>query len=286
MAERLRGMTDDELGAALMALAPDLAFPSADVVAVVAARLGGERRPAGRRLEGAWRRLGGILPPRGLRRALVVALLVVALTAIAAGATYFGVRGIQIVFQNGGGPSPFASAGSPSSPGASHSASPVPSPTLPGLGDRLELGNPSSLDAARASAPYPVAVPPAVAGFGAPRVFLAGDDVVTRVSFVWVRGGKPKLLLTEFNADPYQPYIKKVMLDGGHVKPVTVKGEQGYWLFGAAHELDYVDHDGMHFIDHSRLAGNTLVWTRGGVTFRLEGAPTLHEALRIARATR
>ena len=211
MAERLRRMSDDELGAALMTLAPDLAFPSADVAAVVAARLADEPRQAGHRFEGAWRRVGGILPPRGLRRALVVALLVVALTAIAAGATYFGVRGIEIVFQNGGGPSPVASGGSPSTP--STSPSPFPSPTLPGLGDRLELGNPSSLDAARASAGYAVAVP---------------DDDVTRVSFVWVRDGTPKLLLTEFNADPYQPYIKKVMLEGGHVRPVTVNGERGY----------------------------------------------------------
>jgi len=285
MAERLRRMSDDELGVALTALAPDLAFPSVDVAAVVARRLEDERRPAGRRVEGAWRRLGGILPPRGLRRALVVALLVVALTAVAAGATYFGVRGIEIVFRNGGGPSPIASGGSPSSPGASISPSPLPSPTLPGLGDRLELGNPSSLDAARAAAGYQVAVPPAVPGFGPPLVFLAHDDVVTRVSFVWVRDGEPKLLLTEFNADPYQPYLKKVSLEGGHVRPVTVNGELGYWLSGTPHELDYVDPDGMHFIDHPRLAGNTLVWTRGDVTLRLEGAPNLRDALRIARAT-
>ena len=33
------------------------------------------------------------------------------------------------------------------------------------------------------------------------------------------------------------------------------------------------------------LAGNTLVWTNGDMTLRLEGAPTLDEALRIARAT-
>ncbi|HEY7281643.1 MAG TPA: hypothetical protein VID47_08625 [Actinomycetota bacterium] len=285
MAERLRRMSDAELGAALTALAPDLAFPEppANLAAVVAGRLEGVRRPAGRRLEGVRRRLGGLLPPRGLRRALVVALLVVALTAIAAGASYFGVRGIEIVFQNGGGTSPIASGGSP---GPSTSPSLPASPTLPGLGDRLELGDPSSLAAARAAVGFPVAVPPPVAGFGPPAVFLGGDDVVQRVSFVWVREGEPKLLLTEFNADPYQPYIKKVVLGGGHIRTVSVNGEQGYWLFGAPHELDYVDHDGMHFIDHSRLAGNTLVWTRGDVTFRLEGASNLREALRIARATR
>jgi hypothetical protein len=184
---------------------------------------------------------------------------------------------VQIVFDNGG-PSPRAS-------GAT-SPSPVASPTLPGLGDQLELGSPTSLDAARAAADYPVAVPPTVAGFDAPVVFLGGDDVVRRVSFVWVRDGTPRLLLTEFRADPYRPFIKKVVFEGGRVHTVVVNGERGYWLSGEAHGLDYVDRDGLHFNDAFRLAGNTLVWTRGEVTLRLEGAPTLREALRIARTTR
>src|SRR5436305_6987309 len=136
--------------------------------------------------------MAGVLPPRGVRRGLVLALVIVALTAIAAGAAYFGVRGIQIVFENGG-------------PSQSTSASPLPSPTLPGLGDAYELGAPSSLPAARAGTDFPVAVPPGVPGLGAPRVFLSDNPFGGRVSFVWVRGSVPQLLLTAFHATPDRP---------------------------------------------------------------------------------
>ena len=283
MDDRLRRMSDSEFGAALTSLAPSLEFPDAspDLASMVASRLANEPASAPGRIVGMGRWIGRILPPRGVRRVLVVALLIVALTAVAAGAAYFGVRGIQIVFENGNGePSPAAS-GSSGAP----SPSPLPSPTLPSLGDQLELGRPTTLEAAQAAVGFPIAMPPEIPGFGPPLVFLAGDDVLHRVSFVWVKDGTPKLLLTEFNAVPYRPYIKKVVLAGGHIRGVSVNGEQGYWLSGTPHELDYVDPDNLHFIDHSRLAGNTLVWTKGDVTLRLEGAPNLRDALRIARAT-
>ena len=145
MAERLRRMSDSELGAALSSLAPALAFPepAPTLAAAVAARVANEPAPSPGRIA-RWRRgVARILPPRGVRRVLVVALLVVALTAVAAGAAYFGVRGIQIVFDNGGRP---AVAGRVRTSGAS--PSPLPSPTLPSLGDRLELGSPTTLEAA------------------------------------------------------------------------------------------------------------------------------------------
>src|SRR5262245_49012807 len=118
MADRLLRMSEGELGAALTALASDLEFPqaSADLAAMAVARLGDESPAAapatipGRKPSRIVRWVGRILPPRGVRRVLVIALLVVAFTGIAAGATYLGVRGIQIVFDNGA-PGPTASAG-------------------------------------------------------------------------------------------------------------------------------------------------------------------------------
>ncbi len=289
MTERLRRMTDDELGSALAGLAADLAFPepSADLAALAVARIrqpAPARAPFGRRVR---RWLVGLLPPRGMRRALVIAVLIVSMAAVAAGAAYVGVRGIQIVFQNGTTPSPGISASGPSL-----SPSPLPSPTLPSLGDRLELGIPSTLEAARAEVDFSPAVPPAVQGFGQPLVFLSYRPVGGRVSFVWVRPGspgaepRPALLLTEFHANPYRPFIRKLVDAGTRVTRVQVNGETGYWLSGTAHELDYVDRNGSHFNDESRLAGNTLIWTRGPVTLRLEGSPTLREAMAVALATR
>jgi hypothetical protein len=281
MAERLRSMTDAELGAALSSL--EVAFPetSTDLAALAVARIraGEATTPARRSLRD---RVAGLVPPRGVRRVLVIALLVVALTSVAAGAAFLGVRGVQIVFDNGG-PTPTASA--TGSTGTSAPASPSPSPTLPGLGDTLELGEPSTLEAARAGVDFDVAVPPEVPGLGEPRVFLVEAPYLPRASFVWVENGEPKLFLTEFKAHPWKPYLEKIVFAGGTVDRVDVNGETGYWLSGAAHELDYVDEDDLHFNDRERLVGNALVWTRGPVTLRLEGAATLDEALSIARAT-
>jgi hypothetical protein len=271
MSDRLVRMSDVQLATALEDL--DVAFPepSLDLATATGARL--REAPRGRvapplRVR---RWVAGLLPPRGVRRGLVLALVVVALTVIAAGAAYFGVRGIQIVFENGS-PSP--------------SASPLPSPTLPALGDVFELGSPSSLPAARAGTDFPVAAPTDVPGLPGPRVFLSDDPFGGRVSFVWVRGDVPQLLLTEFHADPYRPFIRKLVDTGTSVHRVEVNGEPGYWISGAAHELTYLDEDGIPFQDEARLAGDTLIWTRGEVTLRLENATGLAEALRIARATR
>jgi len=53
----------------------------------------------------------------------------------------------------------------------------------------------------------------------------------------------------------------------------------GYW-FGTPHDLVLEDKNGGDRVE--RVAGATLVWVRGGVTFRLEGAPDKARATEIA----
>jgi hypothetical protein len=55
---------------------------------------------------------------------------------------------------------------------------------------------------------------------------------------------------------------------------------------GAPHEVFYLDDDGNVLADTARLAENTLLWQRGAVTYRIEGAETLEEALEGARSMR
>jgi hypothetical protein len=67
---------------------------------------------------------------------------------------------------------------------------------------------------------------------------------------------------------------------------VAVGGAGGYWIEGAPHVLilrDYAGDDRRH---PSRLAGNTLLWERDGVTYRLESALSRDEAIRIAESMR
>jgi hypothetical protein len=64
----------------------------------------------------------------------------------------------------------------------------------------------------------------------------------------------------------------------GSVEPVTVGGEDGYWLTGP-HELDVVTGAGnRRFL----VGGNVLLWRSGDLTLRLETALPKSDALRIA----
>ena len=77
----------------------------------------------------------------------------------------------------------------------------------------------------------------------------------------------------------------KKLSGAGEVQFLTVAGGPGYWL-PRPHELAYVDRDGSFQQERSRLAGSTLIWQRGEVTFRLEGRVSREQAVRIAESMR
>ena len=66
---------------------------------------------------------------------------------------------------------------------------------------------------------------------------------------------------------------------------VTVANGRGFWIDGRPHFLVFRDPSGEYRQDTLRLAGNTLVWEHApDLLLRLEGAPTLDQALRIANS--
>jgi hypothetical protein len=67
---------------------------------------------------------------------------------------------------------------------------------------------------------------------------------------------------------------------------VTVDGERGVWITGKPHGFGFVDARGRAWFERLRLAGDTLLWQRGPLTLRLEGALSKAAALRVARAVR
>jgi hypothetical protein len=87
--------------------------------------------------------------------------------------------------------------------------------------------------------------------------------------------------LTEFRGD--LGIVKKLTPPGTKIEPTTVNDSDALWLEGAPHVVSYFDSNARGHTRLTRLAGNVLVWTRGGVTLRLEGRLTKSEALRIAR---
>jgi hypothetical protein len=90
------------------------------------------------------------------------------------------------------------------------------------------------------------------------------------VTFVW-----HDRLLMELRGD--EQLLKKVVDQDSSIAWTDVNGYPAVWIQGAPHGLYLPGGE-------SRLAGNTLIWVRDGVTFRLEGDLTRLRALGLARA--
>ncbi len=91
-----------------------------------------------------------------------------------------------------------------------------------------------------------------------------------------------RLLVTQIGDRALRPEIvKKVVGTTTNVREVSFAGSTGpaLWIEGEPHVLALPNAP-------ERLAANTLVWTRGHLTLRLEGAETFDEAVEIAQSFR
>jgi hypothetical protein len=211
---------------------------------------------------------------RPLRRSLVLAVAALLVLAAIAGAVTAWLPGIRITF--GDGPPPSAVA-SPS--GA------IGSPLGP-IGSALGLGTSVTLDEAEALAGLDLILP------GDPAIGLPDAVFVNagRVSLVWApRPGLPAagsdgigLLISEFRGVVDDGYYQKVLRAPASVTEVTVDGARGYFIGGPPHYFIYVDENGREVDDSHRVVGDTLIWSRGDVTYRLESGLDMDAAVRLA----
>jgi hypothetical protein len=144
-------------------------------------------------------------------------------------------------------------------------AQPGPLPSLRSAGE----------DEARRTARFPVRFP---AALGAPgQVLLADPDPAgaPRVVTAVYRGGTVRF--DQFDGAP-EPVFYKSAPDGHWTE---VGADPAIWLPGA-HPVTYVDRDGTARTETGRLAGPALIWSTGGVTYRLEGLTTAAEARTVA----
>lgn len=168
----------------------------------------------------------------------------------------------------------------------------APTATVQPLGDRLHLGQPVALSAAQQQVSFPILLP---AQLGPPdAVYVASASPGGEVTLVYPpRAGLPVttetgvgLLLGEFQGRTDQVFISKMAGPGTTIVPVTVAGQPGFWLSGQPHEFLYQDAGGVAHQQTLRLADNTLIWTHGTVTLRIESALSEDEAVRIATTVR
>jgi hypothetical protein len=81
-------------------------------------------------------------------------------------------------------------------------------------------------------------------------------------------------------------YLEKFLGPGSRAEPVSVGGRPGLWLTGTPHGFAYLDARGVIRAETLRLAGDTLVWERGGLVLRLESALSKRRAIALAASLR
>jgi hypothetical protein len=94
------------------------------------------------------------------------------------------------------------------------------------------------------------------------------------------------VLLSEFRGNLDPGFVKKLISPDTHIEFVTVGGAEAAWISGPAHEFGYTRPDGEYATETVRLAANTLLWVRGGITYRLESALTRDAAIALALSLR
>lgn len=156
--------------------------------------------------------------------------------------------------------------------------------TLPAVDPDAPLvpGERVSFAEAQRAVDFRVLAPPSKDGGRCGAVYLDRSLPGGMVSVVCPSVGRRPLVLTQFRG-AQTPYVGKLVGPGTEAAFVDVGGARGVWIEGAQHVVAFRDADGNAREATRRLAGDVLLWERGGVTYRLEGALRGREdALRLA----
>jgi len=140
------------------------------------------------------------------------------------------------------------------------------------LGRDLRLGDPMTLSEAASLVEFELGFPELL---GPPEETYFDADTI---SMVW----EGPILLTQRAIST--SFGEKLIAPDTSVTDVQLAGGPALWIEGAEHSFTYLDEQGNRIEESARLAGNTLLWQRGGVDHRLELADGLDRALAIAES--
>jgi hypothetical protein len=252
MTDRLRAMSDGELGAAISSL--ELGWPATPELAPAV---------VGRAATSPARVVR--LPRRRRTKALLIAAAVTLLLGGAAVAAKLVIDLGAVVVQV------------PEDGGTLPTSSPAP------LGEAVTLEQAADLLGDDVDVPTALGRPDRV---WADRV-ITEEGTVVRVTMGWLpREGLPAIQGSRFGAvlmrfeGETNLATKDVQEDLGTVRPVHVAGVEGIWTSGP-HLLQLLTEEGVVYV---RVDGNVLLWPDGPYTLRLETAAPMAEAIRIAES--
>jgi hypothetical protein len=166
-----------------------------------------------------------------------------------------------------------------------------PPPVAPAASGALRLGEPTTLDGARALMPV---VMPTTDGLAAPDEVWFDAKAGGVTSLVYRAGpGLPEarhtdgigLLVQEFTGDS-RPFIAKYVTSDAQARRVAIGLYEGVFLSGDDHALFYEDPIGADVRDDGRLVGNAMIFQREGLTIRIEGDLSLDRMVAIAESLR
>jgi hypothetical protein len=149
--------------------------------------------------------------------------------------------------------------------------------TWPANGAQVEL------EAAQRSVPFTLLLP---SGMQRPdRIMLDRDpDGAPIVTAIYGGREGASLVLTQWEANDV--LFHKLIGHDTSTKFVDVDGAPGIWIERADHVVFYLGKSGEERRFTGYLSGNTLVWQRGSVSYRLEAGVPLERALELARSLR
>jgi len=235
---------DDRLDAALLRLAAEIDFPpTPDLRRSVVERA---HAPALRR---RWW-------PTAWPRAAALAVIATLLVAATAAALVLVLPGLRITT--------------------------VPTvPTAEAVASRLALGEPIPADTVGAGIPAALGPPDEAYVIGDHEVlslvYLADDELPE------LAGSGIGLLVQVIDGALDREMVQKLVVEvGASVMAVEVGGDAGFWIDGMPHLVRYTDPEGRVRSQRTRLVGDTLVWERDGVLYRIESGLGMDRTLRIA----
>jgi hypothetical protein len=236
----------DQLDAALRDLAAEIEFPATpDLRGVVAAQLGAPP-------ERSWWRWT-------VARALVLAALAALLLAAAAVLLLPGLRITPVET--------------------------IPTASVPAdaLATRLALGERVPLETVEAAVPSALGDPDEAYSSRAGEVISL--VYAARAELPELADTGIGLLIQQINGSLDRERIEKLVVEFDvTVTPVEVAGVAGFWIDGPPHLTRYTGPAGEERTEMTRLVGDTLVWQRGDILYRIESGLGLQRTLRIAES--